>query len=217
LENFLSGINFTQIAAQLIALLIAIVGHEIMHGAAAYSFGDTTAKDNGRLSVNPIKHIDPIGTIALPALLLVTGSGFLFGWAKPVPVNITRVLEGGGNRGMVIVSLAGIAYNLALAFIGAFLFHTLFTPADEAGFLAWLLAYTVLWNVVLALFNLLPIPPLDGANALSYSASAFGFNGVSRVFDRIGAYGFFILLAILMTDLKIPLFKVIGAIVDLLI
>ncbi|MDR2638830.1 MAG: site-2 protease family protein [Helicobacteraceae bacterium] len=213
----LGSFNIAMIAAQIIALLIAIIGHEIMHGAAAYAFGDTTAKDEGRLSVNPIKHIDPIGTIALPLLLLVSGSGFLFGWAKPVPIDTRRVLERGGNKAMVVVSLAGVAYNLALACLAAWALRALFAPTDEVNFLSCLLLSLLMWNVILAFFNLLPIPPLDGANAVAFAAAGIGFYGVARAFNRVGMYGFIILMLILMTDLKIPLLAAMKAVIDFML
>jgi Zn-dependent protease len=211
------GFDLFRIVAMVGALLFAVIGHEIMHGAAALLFGDTTAKDRGRLSLNPIKHIDPIGTIALPLLLLLSGSGFLFGWAKPVPIDVRRVLER-GNMAMVAVSLAGIAYNLILAFCAARLldFGSLETAA-QPDFWQYFLFYLIAWNVVLAVFNLLPIPPLDGSNALAFSAAALGFYGVGRFFSRVGSWGFILLLLILATDLNAPLFIAMEAILKFMI
>ncbi|MDR1451516.1 MAG: site-2 protease family protein [Helicobacteraceae bacterium] len=214
--NLFDGFDPIRVLGMVLALLIAVIGHEIMHGAAAYMFGDSTAKKQGRLSLNPIRHIDPLGTIVLPLLLLFSGANFLFGWAKPVPIDVRRVLER-GNGAMVVVSLAGVAFNLFAAFLAANLLDMLFSADGEPNLLFFLLLYLVIWNVVLAVFNLLPVPPLDGANALAYIASGFGFYGVARVFNRIGAYGFIILALILLTDLKIPLIMAMRSLIDLMI
>ena len=128
-----------QIVAMVAALAVAIIGHEIMHGFVAYKYGDMTAKYEGRLSVNPIVHIDPIGTIVVPLLLFVAGSPFLFGWAKPVPVNIWTVIRNGGYNGAIAVALAGIAYNLILAVSASFLLPI----APEGSFASQLLFYLV--------------------------------------------------------------------------
>lgn len=158
-----------QIVAMVAALAVAIIGHEIMHGFVAYKYGDMTAKYEGRLSINPIVHIDPIGTIVVPLLLFVAGSPFLFGWAKPVPVNIWTVIRNGGYNGAIAVALAGIAYNLILAVSASFLLPI----APEGSFASQLLFYLVLYNVVLAVFNTWPIPPLDGSNALGFVGKKF--------------------------------------------
>ncbi|MDR2151809.1 MAG: site-2 protease family protein [Helicobacteraceae bacterium] len=203
--------------ASIAALLIAVIGHEIMHGAAAYMYGDTTAKNMGRFSVNPIKHIDPIGTIVLPLLLTISGAKFLFGWAKPVPINVNRVLGRGGHKAMIVVSLAGVAYNFLAAGLAAGLLHLLSAFGVEQYFLTSLLIYLIRWNVVLAVFNLLPIPPLDGANAIAHSAAAFGFYGVGRALDRLGAWGFIILIVIMATGAISPIFTAMQAIVKAMI
>lgn len=201
MSEVFAGFDLIKIAAMIVALMVAIIGHEIMHGRAALFYGDTTARDAGRLSLNPLKHIDPMGTIAVPALLLISGAPFLFGWAKPVPINVWRVLER-GQMAMVVVSLAGIFFNLLVAFVAA----QLIGLAAPASFVQQLLFYLILWNVVLAVFNLLPIPPLDGANALGHFAAALGFEGIGRFFDRVGMWGMVVLVVILMTDLRFFLF-----------
>ncbi|GHV03299.1 peptidase [Campylobacterota bacterium] len=185
---------------KIVTLLIAVIGHEIAHGVAALGYGDTTAKDMGRLSLNPIRHIDPVGTIVLPLMLLLSGSPFLFGWAKPVPINSWRVLER-GQMAMVVVSLAGIAFNLALAFLASLLI----SPIDSSLF-DYFLFYLIMWNVVLAVFNLLPIPPLDGSNAIAHLAAAFGVYGIGRFFERVGMWGMIVVVVILMTNLKVVIF-----------
>ena len=117
----MNSTDFLPILASIIALLIAIIGHEIMHGWVAYKYGDHTAKSAGRLSINPLVHIDPMGSIFVPLMtyylpvLLFGTTGFLFGWAKPVPVNMQTVIRNGGYTAAMQVSLAGIAYNLFMA------------------------------------------------------------------------------------------------------
>ena len=187
-----------QIVAMVAALAVAIIGHEIMHGFVAYKYGDMTAKYEGRLSINPIVHIDPIGTIVVPLLLFVAGSPFLFGWAKPVPVNIWTVIRNGGYNGAIAVALAGIAYNLILAVSASFLL----TIAPEGSFASQLLFYLVLYNVVLAVFNTWPIPPLDGSNALGFVGKKFGISAIDEFNQKVGRYGMIILIIILATPLS---------------
>ena len=187
-----------QIVAMVAALAVAIIGHEIMHGFVAYKYGDMTAKYEGRLSVNPIVHIDPIGTIVVPLLLFVAGSPFLFGWAKPVPVNIWTVIRNGGYNGAIAVALAGIAYNLILAVSASFLLPI----APEGSFASQLLFYLVLYNVVLAVFNTWPIPPLDGSNALGLVGKKFGISAIDEFNQKVGRYGMIILIIILATPLS---------------
>lgn len=212
MSEILSGFDPLKIIAMIVALLVAIIGHEIMHGKLADIFGDSTAKDAGRLSLNPISHIDPIGTIALPLMLLISGSGILFGWAKPVPVNVRKVLQK-GQMAMVAVSLAGIAYNLIVAFVAAQFLAT----ADQGTFIYILLSYLILWNVVLAVFNLLPIPPLDGSNALSHLFAYFGNYKVGAFFERVGNLGFVVLLVIMLTDLKYAVFAMMDFVIRLML
>lgn len=187
-----------QIVAMVAALAVAIIGHEIMHGFVAYKYGDMTAKYEGRLSVNPIVHIDPVGTIVVPLLLFVAGSPFLFGWAKPVPVNIWTVIRNGGYNGAIAVALAGIAYNLILAVSASFLLPI----APEGSFASQLLFYLVLYNVVLAVFNTWPIPPLDGSNALGFVGKKFGISAIDEFNQKVGRYGMIILIIILATPLS---------------
>ena len=187
-----------QIVAMVVALAVAIIGHEIMHGFVAYKYGDTTAKNEGRLSINPIVHVDPVGTIVVPLLLFVAGSPFLFGWAKPVPVNIWTVVRNGGYNGAIAVSLAGIGYNLILAVAASFLLPI----APEGSFASQLLFYLVLYNVVLAVFNTWPIPPLDGSNALGFIGKKFGISAIDEFNQKVGRYGMIILIIVLATPLS---------------
>jgi len=129
----LSDVEVVKITAIVLSLAVAIIGHEIMHGYVAYRFGDPTAKDAGRLSINPIVHIDPVGTVVVPLLLYISGAPFLFGWAKPVPVNIRTVIYNGGYMAAVAVALAGVTYNFALAVVASLLLGFVEQPHSILG------------------------------------------------------------------------------------
>ena len=115
----MESIKLIEIAAVVLALMIAIIGHEIMHGYVAYRYGDDTAKHMGRLSVNPFVHVDLVGTIIVPAVLFLSNAPFMFGWAKPVPIYMPSVIRNGGYKAAIAVSLAGIAYNFTLAILAS--------------------------------------------------------------------------------------------------
>lgn len=155
-----------QVAIAAVPAILAITSHEAAHGYAALLLGDDTARRAGRLSLNPLRHIDPVGTILLPGALLIGQLmtlgrvAFMFGWAKPVPVAAWKFRD--PRRGMAFVAAAGPAMNFLLAWLGALGLRCLGFPDPESPLLAEALVFFILTNLVLGLFNLLPIPPLDG-------------------------------------------------------
>ncbi len=210
----IGNMSYIQIIASILALMIAIIGHEIMHGLVAYKYGDNTAKDAGRLSINPIVHIDLVGTIILPALLFFTGAPFMFGWAKPVPINMQTVLRNGGYNGAIAVSLAGITYNFLLAVIASFVFPYFNISSSFVGNLLYML---IVYNVVLGIFNLYPIPPLDGSHAVEFFSRKLGFHKIADFYNRIERYGMIILLIFIATPLANFFFYPAMYIIDLLL
>jgi Zn-dependent protease len=203
----ITSLDILKVVTAILALLIAVIGHEIAHGYIAYRYGDDTAKVSGRLSINPISHIDPIGSILIPLMLFLMQSPFLFGWAKPVPVDINRVTRNGGAVAGFNVAVAGVVYNLILAIVASLILHQLSQPADLFdGFLYLLIFQLVIINVVLAVFNMWPIPKFDGANALIYIGFMFGSRKLHDFFEKIEKWSLPILLLVLLTPLKEPLF-----------
>src|SRR5580700_1338016 len=173
--------------------IIAITFHEAAHGFVARLLGDDTAWRLGRVTLNPLKHIDPMGTIFLPALLLLLRSPFLFGYAKPVPVNF-RALRN-PRRDMVLVAAAGPAMNIALAVVAALLFHLVgYLPPTLAPWVTENLKNGLIINVVLAVFNLFPIPPLDGGRILVGILP----KAMAAPVARLEPYGIAILLGVLI-------------------
>lgn len=179
------------LSISIVILLFSVILHEVMHGYVALKFGDHTAREAGRLTLNPIPHIDLFGTILLPALLIFTGSPILFGWAKPVPVNPLNFSS--IKKGELAVSAAGILANFGLAGAAAIAYHILNAFQVPTLFLD-LLRFTAMINLVLGIFNLFPIPPLDGSKVLMSQLPL----QLARSFARIEPYGILILLILMM-------------------
>ncbi|MGB2983402.1 MAG: site-2 protease family protein [Candidatus Bipolaricaulia bacterium] len=197
-----------EVVLSLIAVFMAIVLHEVAHGYVAFRLGDPTARNRGRLTLNPLAHIDPVGTILVPLGLAVVSflfgtRLFLFGWAKPVPINPGNFRN--PLRGMLFVALAGPVTNIALALVTAGVFRLIWLGVSSielasGGFgfhlleaVLILLSRFVLYNLLLAVFNLIPIPPLDGSRVLMYFLKAEG----RRFLLSVERYGFLILMALL--------------------
>ena len=181
------------VSVWVLPVVIAITFHEAAHGFVAHHFGDNTAWDQGRVSFNPLRHIDPFGTLIMPAILLLSHSPFLFGYAKPVPVNF-RALRN-PRTDMVWVALAGPATNIALALVAAAAFHAVnYVPESAAQWLFDNLKNALVINIVLAIFNMLPIPPLDGGRV------AVGLlpRALAVPLARLEPYGMLILIGILI-------------------
>lgn len=158
--------DFVISAFQLLSLVFSVMIHEVLHGLMALKLGDTTAKDQGRLTLNPLKHIDPFGSVVVPLVLLVTGSPILIGWAKPVMYNPANIKN--PKTGDLLIKLAGPASNLALAVVFGLILRLLFPFVNVPifGSLVIFLKIIVATNVSLAIFNLVPLPPLDGSSIL---------------------------------------------------
>ena len=189
-----------KIATWVMPILLAITLHEYAHGWVANKLGDTTAKMLGRLTINPIKHIDPVGTILIPAsLLLLTSGAFIFGYAKPIPVNINNLKN--PRKDMALVAVAGPLANLIMAFAWGFIMllaiNGIFGEASiNQGFYD-MGRNGILINVLLMVLNLLPLPPLDGGRVLAGIAP----RNIANTLDQIEPYGFFILIGLMLVGL----------------
>ncbi len=188
-----------------VPLLYSVIIHEVAHGWVAYRMGDPTAKWLGRLSLNPLKHLDPFGTL----MLFLVG----FGWAKPVPININNISN--RRKGLIFVSSAGIAANILFAFLAMLFFRLFSVPSSGMG--AILVYYLVQINITLAALNLIPIPPLDGSKILMGIAPG----RIAYLLARLERYGFFIIIGLLYLGILDPLIGffrwIIGTLIGLLL
>ena len=201
------------LALSIVILLFSVIVHEVMHGVVALRFGDRTAQAAGRLTLNPIPHIDLFGTILLPGLLILTGSPILFGWAKPVPVNPLNFRS--IRRGELFVSAAGILANFGLAIVAALTYHILDSlPNIFPSIVGSLLRFTVIINLILGVFNLFPIPPLDGSKVLLSQLPL----KLAKEYQKLEPYGFMILLILLFIPFggTSLLQAILGFVVDIL-
>jgi Zn-dependent protease len=191
----LANFNLLQFILLILPLIVAVTLHEVAHGYAALKMGDHTARLAGRLTLNPIKHLDLFGSFLLPLVLKLSGSPIIFGYAKPVPVNYHNFRE--YRKGTLWVASAGVLANVILAVMSAALFRILaatVTSWSQSPF-ALLLAYSVIINCVLALFNLIPIPPLDGSRILAMLLPA----PLRMYYARLERFGMIIILVLLIT------------------
>ena len=198
---------------QFVILVLSLTVHEAAHAWSANRLGDPTARRLGRLSLNPVVHIDPIGTLLLPFIGIFAG-GLLFGWAKPVPVNVAN-LRGDWRRKYGLIAAAGPASNLVIAVLLAFLLQpaTFGSPYETSSRWVWALFVVIQMNVGLAVFNLLPVPPLDGGNVLG----ALLPRQIAEAFDQIRPYGFLIIIGVIATGYIVFIESIRDVIVSLLI
>jgi Zn-dependent protease len=180
---------------RIIILVFSIVFHEVAHGWVALQRGDTTARDAGRLTLNPLPHIDIFGTILFPLFLILTRAGFLFGWAKPVPVNPLRLRE--TKKDMALVGASGPISNLLLAVAAGILFRVLMGSVGPAHALTQAVFFAVLINLVLAVFNLIPIPPLDGSKIVMGMLP----DELAIQYSRLGRFGFVIIFVLFFSGI----------------
>jgi Zn-dependent protease len=186
-----------RLSLQFPPFVMAVIFHEYAHGYIANKWGDNTAEASGRLTLNPIPHMDPLGTVLFPLMMMFSGVNFLFGWAKPVPINPSRFRK--YRPGLFWVSIAGPIMNVILAILSAIVFMAMNVWVPKTFYLFEpLVAMTMIsvsLNYALAVFNLLPLPPLDGSKIIE---SFLSYNATQK-FEMLSQYSFFILLALLWT------------------
>ncbi len=181
--------DFQTLLIYVIPLIFAITIHEVAHGWVANQRGDSTARMLGRLTLNPVKHIDPVGTLLVPAVLFFTGSPFLFGWAKPVPINFNALKS--PKKDMIAVALAGPISNFIMALLWLLVVALTLDIANQ--FLLKMAEFGIAINLVLGVFNLLPLPPLDGSRVVT----ALLPNYLAYQYNKLEHYGLYILLGLL--------------------
>lgn len=184
--------ELTNTLFQLVVVILSVIVHEVSHGYAALWFGDNTAKHAGRLTLNPLPHIDPIGSVIIPGFLALSGSGMLFGWAKPVPVNLDNLLN--KRVGSFVVAIAGIASNLLIALVFGLVLRMLLSSGLSSPELFYACSVIVVTNISLGIFNLLPVPPLDGSKVFAALLPL----SVRMYLLRFEQYSFYIGLAFLL-------------------
>ena len=187
-SSVLASINLPALVIGFLVLLLSLTVHEAAHAWTAMRLGDDTARRLGRVSLNPIVHIDPVGTLLLPLIAMASGSGMIFGWAKPTPVNVRNLRH--PRRDNVLVTVAGPASNLVLALLAAIIYHQL--PSGIGSVIAF---EAMSLNVLLAVFNMLPIPPLDGGQVLLGVLPP----QTALKLRAVQPYGFLILMALIVT------------------
>jgi Zn-dependent protease len=200
----LPNFNLLEFIAIIVPLLVAVIAHEYAHGYVAFRLGDPTARNAGRLSFNPVRHLDPVGSFLLPLILKLSGAPILFGYAKPVPVNFANLRP--FKSGTLWVASAGVITNFILALISGGIFQIMIyaQPLWQgmlikplALVMLKLFAYSVMINLVLAIFNLIPIPPLDGGRIVAVLLPP----RARQKFRRIEPFGFLILILLLFTNM----------------
>lgn len=184
----------------LLALIISAVGREIMTGLMAVRYGDDTPRLQGRITLNPLKHIDIFGSIIMPLILLFLSAPFLFGYAKPMSVNFSNIAQVSGYKGCLKVALAGSFFNFFLAFLCVLILKiALMFGILSQGNIIWQFIFTLFYtNIVLAIFNLLPLPPLDGAKILAYLGLIFNISIFAKWYNNLEKYGMILLLIVVL-------------------